>query len=271
MAHHFDPHFATYENATQAQINKGTLPRLATRQHEQPDCTSMPRYWVAEAEVIDRLKRHGWDRRWLFGWRRSVRSTDERTMIDSLLPLSGVGDSFFLLLSGARVSKIVSLAACLSSFVVDYVVRQKVVGANMSYFLVQQFPVLPPAAYDEESTSFTRSRVLELCYTAYDIAPFAVDLADHGPPFWWNEDRRFVMRAELDAKYFHLYGIERDDVDYIMETFPIVKRKDEERYGSYRTKEMILQVYDAMAEAERSGKPYQTILDPPPGQGPRHA
>ena len=78
------------------------------------------------------------------------------------------------------------------------------------------------------------------------------------------------MRAELDAAFFHLYGIERDDVDYIMETFPIVKRKDEQRYGAFRTKELILDVYDAMAEAMRTGVPYQTILDPPPGQGPRH-
>ena len=78
------------------------------------------------------------------------------------------------------------------------------------------------------------------------------------------------MRAELDAAFFHLYGIERDDVDYIMETFPIVKRKDEQRYGSFRTKELILDVYDAMAEATRAGEPYQTILDPPPGRGFRH-
>ena len=78
------------------------------------------------------------------------------------------------------------------------------------------------------------------------------------------------MRAELDAAFFHRYGIERDDVDYIMETFPIVKRKDEQRYGSFRTKELILDVYDAMAEAIRTGVPYQTILDPLPGRGPRH-
>ena len=78
------------------------------------------------------------------------------------------------------------------------------------------------------------------------------------------------MRAELDAAFFHLYGIERDDVDYIMETFPIVKRKDVERYGSFRTKELILDVYDAMGDAIRTGEPYQTILDPPPGHGSRH-
>ena len=78
------------------------------------------------------------------------------------------------------------------------------------------------------------------------------------------------MRAELDAAFFHLYGIERDDVDYIMETFPIVKRKDEQRYGTTGPRTLILEIYDAMAEAARTGKPYQTILDPPPGEGPRH-
>ena len=107
------------------------------------------------------------------------------------------------------------------------------------------------------------------------------------------------MRAELDAAFFHLYlpadangdwvparkadgcphdetpeqlaGLKRrfpnprDAVAYIMDTFPIVKRKDEERYGTYRTKEMILQIYDEMQEAIRTGKEYQTKLDPPPG------
>ncbi len=111
-------------------------------------------------------------------------------------------------------------------------------------------------------------RVLELSFTAWDMESFAHDLGDDGPPFRWDEERRFGMRAELDAAFFHLYGIERDDVDYIMETFPIVKRKDEQRYGSFRTKELILDVYDAMAEAMRTGTPYQTILDPPPGQWP---
>jgi len=78
------------------------------------------------------------------------------------------------------------------------------------------------------------------------------------------------LLAELDAAFFHLYGVERDDVDYVLDKFPIVKRKDEVRYGEYRTKRLILEVYDRMAEAIRTGEPYQTILDPPPGQGPRH-
>ena len=87
-----------------------------------------------------------------------------------------------------------------------------------------------------------------------------------------------VMRAELDALFFHLYGINRDDVDYIMDTFPIVKRKDEDQYGTYRTKERILEIYDRMAEVGVSqdtplvdGENFVSELTPPPGHGPRHA
>ncbi len=90
-------------------------------------------------------------------------------------------------------------------------------------------------------------RVLELTYTAWDLQPFARDLGYDGPPFLWNIERRFQLRCELDARYFRLYGIAREDVAYIMETFPIVKRKDLAEYGVYRTKETILAVYDELA------------------------
>ena len=67
------------------------------------------------------------------------------------------------------------------------------------------------------------SRVLELTYTAYDLKGFAEDCDYTGEPFRWDEERRFLLRCELDAAYFHLYGIGREDVDYILETFPIVR------------------------------------------------
>jgi hypothetical protein len=53
-------------------------------------------------------------------------------------------------------------------------------------------------------------------------------------------------------------------VDYIMETFPIVKRKDEARYGCYRTKAAILEIYDEMARCKAEGRAYASQLDPPP-------
>lgn len=108
------------------------------------------------------------------------------------------------------------------------------------------------------------NRTIELTYTAWDLQPFAQDCGYDGPPFKWDEDRRFLLRCELDAAYFHLYGIQRDDVDYIMEPFPIVKRKDEKAHGHYRTKDTTLEIHDAMATAIASGQLYQTLLDPPP-------
>jgi hypothetical protein len=106
--------------------------------------------------------------------------------------------------------------------------------------------------------------VLELTYTAWDMQPFARDLGYHGPPFRWDEERRFLLRCELDAAFFHLYGIEREDVDYIMETFPIVKRKDEKAHGEYRTKRVVLEIYDAMRRAMDAGVPYQGSIEPAP-------
>ncbi|MGH3969291.1 MAG: Eco57I restriction-modification methylase domain-containing protein, partial [Mycobacterium sp.] len=163
------------------------------------------------------------------------------------------------------------LYANLASFALDYAVRQKIAGTHLTYGYVTQLPVFPPGTYGEATIrSFIESRVLELTYTAWDMEPFARDMGDDGPPFRWDEERRYLMRAELDAAFFHLYGIERDDVDYIMETFPIVKRKDIAAHGTYRTKEAILKVYDEMAAAKQSGTEYQTPLNPPPGQSPRH-
>ncbi|WP_415814874.1 hypothetical protein, partial [Deinococcus marmoris] len=98
---------------------------------------------------------------------------------------------------------------------------------------------------------FIAPRVLELTYMAHDLSGFAADLGYAGQPFTWNDERRFWLRAELDALYFILYGIARDDVAYIMDTFPIVRRKDEAAHGGvYRTKEAILSVFD---ELERLG------------------
>jgi hypothetical protein len=178
--------------------------------------------------------------------------------------------------SSPRIGRGDLLLANLSSFVLDYVARQKIAGTSMTFFIVKQLPVLPPAAYrtpvawlaEATPTDWIRRRVLELSYTAYDLTSFAADLGDKGLPFQWDEGRRFAMRCELDAAYFHLYRIERDDVNYIMDSFRAFQNNDRPRFE--RTKALILEIYDAMTEAAQTGKPYQTILDPPPGQGPRH-
>src|SRR5690606_10355348 len=141
---------------------------------------------------------------------------------------------------------------------------QKTGGTHLKFHVTKQLPVLSPVSYTSVMTEFIASRVLELTYTCWDLMSFASDVGTQCPPFLWDEERRFWLRAELDALYFHLYGISRDDVDYIMETFPIVKRKDEAEHGCYRTKLAILEVYDEIARCRAEGREYQTRLDPPP-------
>ena len=120
----------------------------------------------------------------------------------------------------------------------------------------------------------------ESIYKLWDCETFARDCGYDWPPFRWDEERRFLLRAELAAAFFHLYGLNRDDTAYILDTFPIVRRKDIARTeiknqsgevtqpGTYITKETILTIYDAMADSIRTGQPYRTRLHPPPGPPP---
>jgi hypothetical protein len=80
-----------------------------------------------------------------------------------------------------------------------------------------QFPVLPPSTYSALDLAFIVPRVLELTYTSHKMAPFARDLGYEGPPFAWDEDRRALLRAELDAWYARAHGLTRDELRYILD------------------------------------------------------
>jgi hypothetical protein len=273
MVHHYEHRYATYEGATQANLNKGTLPQTTAAQRGNPTFCSMPQYWVSASEVDARL-RDRWDCNWMLGWRDITNAHNERTVIASLIPRAAVGHKLPLLLISAEPPLAGCLYACLCSFVLDYAARQKVGSTSLTYFIVKQLPVLNPATYAGETPwqsdttlrDWILPRALELTFAAWDLEPFARDVGYDGPPFRWDTERRFILRCELDAAFFHLYGVLREDTGFVMDTFHIVRRKDEEKYdGDYRTKRVILEIYDAMQEAIRTGKPYQTRLDPPPG------
>ncbi|MCX5210071.1 N-6 DNA methylase [Kitasatospora sp. NBC_00240] len=294
MLHHYDHRFSTYENATVKQLNERTLPRFTLEKHQDASAVPMPRYWVPEqdvptgrydkngveakeAGVASRLTAKGWDHGWLLGWRDIGRASDERTMIAAVAPAHGFGHPFPLALPASPSNSPV-LAAALSSMACDYAVRQKIGGTHLTYTYVEQMPIPTPAQLLPHADSII-SRFIELTYTAYDMAPFAIDVGDTGTPFRWDPERRAVIRAELDALFFHLYGISRDDTAYIMDTFNVTRTNDLKAHGTYRTKELILAEYDRMAAAgltlenpliEGESGTYRSTLNPPPGQGPRH-
>jgi len=290
MVNHFDHRFSTYEGATQAQLNVGALPRLDAAAHADPHRFTQPDYWVAESEVTARLTGRT-DRKWLLGWRDICRNSDQRTVIAAVVPVAAVGNKLPLLFSPTAPIELACFGAAMTSWILDYTARQKIGGTSLTYFYFKQFPLPSPefysaaAPWQPESTvaEWLLPRVVELTYTACDLEPFGVDCGYAGPPFVWDEERRFLLRAELDAAFFHLYlgtsdewsrdasdalksklPTPRDAVSHILETFPIVKKKDLESFGTFRTKDTILSIYDALTTAITISTPYQTKLSPPP-------
>ncbi len=270
MVSHYDHRFGTYEGQTQAQKNLGKLPEFSEEQHGDPFSIPLPQYWIHKSYLPDYTQS---GKKAFLVFRDIARATDIRTAIFSILPVVACGNNLPIALCGLEYKHgMILLAASCSSFVFDYVARQKLGGTHMNLFIFKQLPVVPPDQYSlmckwdlqKSIGDWTFPRALELTYTAWDLEAFARDCGYDGPPYRWDEERRFLLRCELDAAYFHLYGIERNDVDYIMETFPIVKRKEEKQLGEFRTKRVILEIYDEMQRAIETGEPYQTRLDPPP-------
>jgi hypothetical protein len=249
LIHQFDHRWATYEDGSSRDAS------LAEKQ--DPDFDPTPRYWVPEREVTERLSYIGWSRLWLMGWRNICRSTDERTLISSLVPLTAVAHSMPLLFSPVPIRRLVALLCNLNSLSLDFVLRQKLNGINLTFGYLFQLPVLPPSLYNASDLEFIVPRVLELTYTSHSMAPFARDLGYDGPPFAWDEDRRALLRAELDAWYARAYGLTRDELRYILdpadvmgpdypsETFRVLKNNEKARYGEYRTARLVLAAWDA--------------------------
>ena len=301
MFHHFDHRWSSLDTA-------GTQHDLSSVEKGDPEVCAIPRYWMREGVANVKLDELA-DRAWLLAIREVTNATNERTTIAAALPRVPVGHNAQVFRLNAPPPAVCSFLANLNSFALDSVARTKVGGSHLSSFILRQLPLLSErqvslvTPWDPRIASVSTwvlPRVLELTFAAWDLAPFARDCGWDGPPFRWDEGRRFLIRCELDAAFFHLYlpadadgqwrparkadgcphdetpeelaelkrlfPTPRDAVAYIMDTFPIVRRKDEDKYkGDYRTKRVILEIYDAMQEAMRTGLPYQTRLDPPPG------
>lgn len=237
---------------------------------------SEPEAWVSVRDVAVRLQRKDLDSSlWTKIYPRLVfrdiaRNDDERTLIACLAPPGFVStyDTPMVVPTMEEESLSIALAfygAAFNAFLFDFLLRP-FVDKHVKGYTLNRVPW--PSVDSNKSlvtqTSWIIQRVLELSYTTWDLEPFARDCGFDSPPFRWDDARRFQLRCELDAAFFHVYGIERCDVAYIMDTFPIVKRKDEAQHGTYRTKDTILTLYDAIGEAQRTGQPFVSPLAPPP-------
>ena len=248
--------------------NRPAQPLASTNaQHSDPNWLPDPQFWVQTAGHS--LPKSGW----VLGFKEITAPTNARTMIAALFPCVGFGNKIPLLLPTTNTQEEYLLVANLNSTVFDFVARQKIQGQTLNLFILEQLPIMPPIAYartfgPKSAAQIVREAVLELTYTAYDIAPFAKDMGHVDKtgsvlsPFAWAEDRRLMLRAKLDAIYFILYGVydpsnieqSRDDIRYIYSTFPIIEREEKGRWGHYFSQNLCLAWINALMAGQPDAK-----------------
>ena len=269
MIHQFDHRAASVVVSDQNVHNAALSADVSEEQKADPDFVPTPQYWVSpEASgPIDM-------QRWAFGFRDIARATDARTMIASAVPCLTAGNTLPLLRptdpeAYRRAAPL--MLANLNALILDFVARQKAQSTHLNWYIVEQLPVVPLEAF--ETTTFgpktaaeiVREAVLELTYTAHDMAPFARDMGyvdpatgEILPPFTWDEERRLRLRAKLDAVFFALYGItDRDDIRHVYGTFPIVERQEVVAHGVYRSRDLCLAFLNALL----AGRPDASIAN----------
>lgn len=232
--------------------------------------------------------------KYLMGWRDITGAVNERTYLFTVIPYCGAGNTLQL----AYFDKSINLKnrACFiadaDSLIVDYCAKFKIGGNHMNMFVTKQLPVLPPSAYHEVAQNFIVPRVMALTYTATDMTEWAKALWQDSslkirlkmlqlnnkenegitdekfvdrefsesflPPYIFDDAKRAVLRAELDAYYARLYGLKRTELQYILdphsvmgqdypsETFRVLKESEIAKYGEYRTQRLVLEAWDRM-------------------------
>jgi len=257
MIHQYDHRWATYDGLAVRDVTAS--------EKADPAFVALPRYWVRQ-EVVDDVLRDRWSQSWLLGWRDICRATDERTMISSFLGVgaSPEGGVLLALPSSEDWQRALLLLAVFNSFVFDFSARQKVGSTHLKYFTIKQLPVPKPSSFERQLCFGAKSlaqwlmpRLMRLVVTADDIA----NAIPSGINPVWVTSQRAALRAEVDAVMFHFYGVLREDVDYVMDTFRIVKETDEVAYGEYRTKRLILEVFDAMQKAIDNETEYHSDVE----------
>jgi hypothetical protein len=262
----FDHRYGTYEGQTEKQANKGVLPHVSDERHDDPEYRIEPRYWVDE-ELTRSMLGEANTEGWFFAWRDV--GISERTFIGTILPRVALGHVAPAILSELPPVARAALFTILSTLLVDYAARQK--SMRMTFFTVEQIPIVdhPRLAQYEPWLGATpehwlTDRALELCYTNVELEAFAIDMGRSHPPFRWQPARRILLQGEIDAAVLHLYELNRTQAEWLLDSFTVLRKYEERDHGEFRTKRVVLEIYDEIASAKRAGRAYQTRLNPVP-------
>lgn len=232
-------------------FRQGQTAPTSSVEHQNPEFTTEPRWWALKDIIMKAVDEYSHNA--FLAFKNVTSPTNQRTMIASFIPISGVVNSAPLILFDENIQS--RLQCCFlanfNAFAFDYIVRQKVGNVNLNYFILEQLPVFTPDRYaekcpwDKKKTleQWISERVLKLTCTSNDMIPLAEEAGFKPRVHKWNDGERRELMAQLDAAYFHLYGIKRDDVSYILSTFSGVAKEGTSAFQD-TTESLILNYYD---------------------------
>ena len=274
----FDHRYGDFDGiARQKRFGVKAEPNHANGEAKRdPSYEPLSRYWIPSSEARARYtEKLGFVPPGVLAFRDVCRThTDLRTVRAAVCPPLAAGNKAPMLIFpgtavGEHSMRTLLLTSVLASLPFDYVARQKFSGGSLNKFILIQLPVvdleqLRSPLWKGLTEGWFIKRAMELAYTSHSLRGFAKACGFDCPPFAWDDQRRQVLQCELDAAMFHLFGVARDDVIYILGCFPILERRDRAEYGDYRTMLLVLDVFDRLQRAIDGEEPYQTHLDPPP-------
>ncbi len=253
MIQAYDHRAASVVIAAGNWVRQGQTEATTPVQHQNPEFVAQPRWWVEQTEVEKVCGAR--IRPAYLSYKDVTSATNERTMIAALIPHVAVVNSAPLMLTGDGISprQTCCLLGNLNSFVLDFAARQKVGGNHLNYFIVNQLPIFPPEHYaqrcpwDRRRTleTWISERVLQLSCTANDMKPLAEAAAFDPPVHKWSDAERAELLAELDAAFFLLYGIDREEMDYMLGTFSGMK-VGEQPVGMVSRRQLIQAAYERL-------------------------
>ena len=273
----YNHHFAAFDNALEQRPN--SIDNTAPEDLANVDLPIKPWYWIAQGELDKKLQARPQDEcKFAIGFRDITNATNKRTSICTLIPQSiACNNKVPCIYSLLSLKDVVSLLSVMNSIPFDYAVRQKVSGTSMNLFIVKQLPVPSPDHIDEAIKWQLVKRVAELTYFNHDMDYFAKELSEQlseeqnaalggrlvkQEPWVFNVARRAQVQAEIDALVAKLYGLNDEEVRYILdpedvigtgcinETFRVLKESELRDLGEYRTKRLVLEAWNKLKQGK---------------------
>ena len=236
----------------QSLKRKADYYKVSLEKHSDPFYSHLPMYWIEDTIAEDNFPKY-WHNKWFLAYRKITGPNNQRNFIISAIPYYPTDDNLINITFKNFKKEIICLLANMASIPFDFIAKNKISSMAFAYFAVEQFPIFPPYTYGEELYLEIKTRILELIYTTWDMKDFSIDfgLKNDIKPFKWDLNRREKLKAELDAIFAMMYGFNQDELEYILNTFYVIRNNEQKEFGKFRTKNLVLKAFDKFENNKR--------------------